>query len=295
MNVQKFQATAGVHICTMLFGLSAVLAQGLQTPASAIVAGRAVWAVLTLSLVLLCLSGRHWRSLSGRSLFHYGLNGVLLAGHWLCFFTGVEQGGVAVGTLGFACFPVFVSLLGRVLFATPISGRNLIAMLLVATGLYIISPSVGQGQYAVSALLWAVAAGLSYAIIVLYNNHIDTGGSPLVSAWFQCLTCAVVTLPWGYSALTESEGGDFFHILLIGVLCTGLAYSLLTFALRKVNASKAAIIISLEPLWAIVFAAMLSRVLPDNHTLFGGSFILAAVMLSALPQTTSRQSNSRLS
>ena len=288
MNFQKFQATAGVHLCTMLFGLSAVLADGLQASASAIVAGRAVWAVLTLSLVLLCLRGKHRQSLSARSLLHYGLNGVLLAGHWLCFFTGVEQGGVAVGTLGFACFPVFVSILGRLFFATPISGRNIGAMLLVAAGLYIISPGETQALYSTSALLWALAAGLSYAIIVLYNKHIDTSGSPLVSAWFQCLACALVTLPWGYSALSLSEATDFINILLIGVLCTGLAYSLLTFALKNINASKAAIIISLEPLWAILFAALLYRSLPDSQTLFGGAFILSAVIISALPQAEKR-------
>ncbi len=113
-------------------------------PVSAIVAGRAAWAVVTLSAVLL-LARRQWRRLSGE-LSQLSINGLLLAGHWICFFTGVEQGGVAVGTLGFACFPLFVALIGRVIFATPITRRDVAAMVMVAVGLVVISPEALSAQ-----------------------------------------------------------------------------------------------------------------------------------------------------
>jgi drug/metabolite transporter (DMT)-like permease len=83
-----------------------------------------------------------------------------------------------------------------------------------------------------NALLWALAAGLSYAVIVLYNRHAKTGALPLQSAWLQCCACALATLPWGYSAIRSADGETLLHVILIGVLCTGIAYSLLTFALQ---------------------------------------------------------------
>lgn len=216
MDLRKFQALAGVQLCTMLFGLSAVLAKGLPLPVSAIVAGRAAWAVVTLSAVLL-LARRQWRRLSWRELSQLSINGLLLAGHWICFFTGVEQGGVAVGTLGFACFPLFVALIGRVIFATPITRRDVAAMVMVAVGLVVISPEALSAQGGGTALLWALAAGLSYAVIVLYNRHAKTGASPLQSAWLQCCACALATLPWGYSAIRSADGETLLHVILIGV------------------------------------------------------------------------------
>ncbi|AUU06109.1 EamA/RhaT family transporter [Raoultella planticola] len=282
MDLRKFQALAGVQLCTMLFCLSAVLAKGLPLPVSAIVAGRAAWAVVTLSAVLL-LARRQWRRLSWRELSQLSINGLLLAGHWICFFTGVEQGGVAVGTLGFACFPLFVALIGRVIFATPITRRDVAAMVMVAVGLVVISPEALSAQGGGTALLWALAAGLSYAVIVLYNRHAKTGASPLQSAWLQCCACALATLPWGYSAIRSADGETLLHVILIGVLCTGIAYSLLTFALQYVAAGKAAIVIALEPLWAVFFAAIWFGSLPGPAVFIGGGLIIAAVAFCGSP------------
>jgi len=285
MHFRQLDASAGVQLCTMLFGLSAVLAKGLDIPASTIVAGRAAWAALTLSIVLLVLKRRLWVALTWRDLFHLSVNGVLLAGHWICFFTGVELGGVAVGTLGFACFPIFVSLIGWIFFQTPVSSRDIISMTLVVVGLLIISPSSLPSEENSMALLWAVAAGLSYAVIVLYNRHAGTVASPIQSSWLQCISCTIVVLPWGYPALTVMNASDFMHVMLIGVLCTGIAYSMLTFALKKIDAGKAAMIISLEPVWAIIFAAIWFGSFPGFKILGGGGLIIAAVLFSTLPRS----------
>jgi len=119
-------------------------------------------------------------------------------------------------------------------------------------------------------------------VIVLYNSHAQTAALPLQSSCIQCLACALITLPWGYPFITNMDSDSFWHVLVIGVLCTGLAYSLLTFALRHINAGKAAIIIALEPVWAIFFATLWFGIMPDTHTLLGGSMIIAAVILVTL-------------
>lgn len=282
--MKNIKASASVHLCTLLFGLSAVLAKGLPVSASSIVAGRALFAALTLLLVLVFTRSSIFRHLTRQDGLHYMMNGALLALHWVCFFTGVEQGGVAVGTLGFACFPVFVSLFGWCVFRSPIRAHDILAMLLVAAGLTIISPDVLNGGSDSHALLWALAACASYAVIVLYNSHAQTGGTPLQSSFIQCMVCAIVTLPVGAAELVQTNFAALFHLIVIGVVCTGVAYSLLTYALRSVDAGKAAVIISLEPVWAIAFGALWLGALPNTHLLFGGSVIIAAVIVSALPR-----------
>ncbi|MFP5975016.1 DMT family transporter [Enterobacter mori] len=282
--MENIKATAGVHMCTMLFGLSAVFAKELSVSASSIVAGRALFAAVTLLLVLAWTRSNIISSLTRQDLFHYMINGVLLALHWACFFTGVEKGGVAVGTLGFACFPVFVSLFGWCIFRSHVGIRDILAMLLVSVGLIIISPDVMYGGSDRNALLWALAAGASYAVIVLYNNHARTNGTPLQSSLIQCAFCGLVTIPVGIGGLIHADSSTLIHILLIGVICTGVAYSMLTYALRYVDAGKAAIIISLEPVWAIALSILWFSTVPDINTLFGGGVIILAVIVSALPR-----------
>lgn len=285
--MKNMKASAGVHLCTMLFGLSAVLAKDLSASASSIVAGRALFAALTLLLVLMCTRSGVVGGMTRKDLFHYMMNGALLALHWVCFFTGVEQGGVAVGTLGFACFPVFVSVFGWCLFRSYVGFRDVLAMLLVTAGLFIISPDVMDGGGDRNALLWALAAGASYAAIVLYNNHAKTSGTPLQSSFFQCGFCAIVAIPTGAGGLIQSDYSSLTHIILIGVICTGVAYSMLTYALRYVDAGKAAVIISLEPVWAISFSILWFGTAPDIRIFLGGGVIIIAVIVSALPRRNS--------
>ena len=280
MNNSK--ALAAIHLSTMLFGLSAVIAKQLSVSATVIVAGRAVSAALTLFVILMFSRRKIIRGLTAKDAIHSMISGGLLALHWICFFIGVEKGGVAVGTLGFACFPVFVSLFGWCIFRLPVAAGDIVAILLLIIGLVIISPGLMQGSSNNSALLWALAAGGSYAIIVLYNNHVHTEGSPLQSSFIQCVGCALVTLPVSYETLTQINALSVFYIGLIGVLCTGIAYSMLTYALRYLNAGKAAVIITLEPVWAILFSVLWFRVMPDLKILVGGCVMLTAVIISEL-------------
>ncbi|WP_434717877.1 DMT family transporter [Raoultella ornithinolytica] len=282
--MEKVKLSAGVHLCTMLFGLSAVFAKQLTVSASSIVAGRAFFAALTLLLILVCTRSCSLNSLTRKDWFHYIMNGVLLALHWVCFFTGVERGGVAVGTLGFACFPAFVSVFGWCIFRSYVGWRDVLAMFLIAAGLIVISPDIVGGGSDRNALLWALAAGVSYAIIVLYNNHAKTSGTPLQSSFIQCMFCAIVVTPIGAGGVMQADFSTLLHIIFIGVVCTGVAYSMLTYALHHVDAGKAAVIISLEPVWAITFSIVWLGTAPDTCTLLGGSVIVVAVIVSALPR-----------
>ena len=67
----------------------------------------------------------------------------------------------------------------------------------------------------------------------------------------RTISCAIVMLPWGYPSLISIDNAAFTGLMLLGVLCTGIAYTFLIFAIKHVAAGKAAIIISLEPVWAI--------------------------------------------
>jgi drug/metabolite transporter (DMT)-like permease len=73
------------------------------------------------------------------------------------------------------------------------------------------------------------------------------------------------------------------HIVLNGVVCTGVAYSLLTYALKYVDAGKAVVIISLELVWPIAFSVLWFAILPDSRTIYGGCVIIIAVIISAMP------------
>jgi len=68
------------------------------------------------------------------------------------------------------------------------------------------------------------------------------------------------------------------------VLCTALSHYLLVSSLMVLEARSAGIVIALEPIYAIFFAAILFAQYPSIRALFGGALMVGAIIWSGLRQ-----------
>ena len=68
-------------------------------------------------------------------------------------------------------------------------------------------------------------------------------------------------------------------------VCTGLAYTMLIHALERVKAQTAAIVICMEPVYAIALAWLVFGTAPGAGVLLGGALVIGAVLLSTLSRT----------
>ena len=104
-----------LHIAVMLFGFSAVLGQFVDAPAVIVAGGRVVCSSILL-LVSALLSKRKIR-LTRR--MDYGIAviaGIILAIHWTTFFQSIQSSSVAIGTITFSTFPLFLTFLEPLVF-----------------------------------------------------------------------------------------------------------------------------------------------------------------------------------
>ncbi|HEY0840570.1 MAG TPA: DMT family transporter [Vulgatibacter sp.] len=83
----------------------------------------------------------------------------------------------------------------------------------------------------------------------------------------------------GPSAFT---GHAIFVAALCGILFTTVAFAVATWALRRTTATRAALIFSLEPVFAALYAALFYGVLMTKAELLGAGLILAGVLLGEL-------------
>lgn len=154
------RALLSIHIAAVLFGLTGIFGELIKASAAFITAGRAGFAVLAL------LAFMRWQGASARS----GIDrrsaailitaGVMLAIHWVTFFIAVKVSGVAIATLGFASFPAFITLCEWLILRERISRAEWVILLLVTTGLVLVTPSFDFGDQATIGLMWAIASGL---------------------------------------------------------------------------------------------------------------------------------------
>ena len=162
-----------MHAATVLFGVSGILGKLCQSSAPVLVCGRALFAVAALGL--LCLS-RHeapWRGLNRRDLTGLALSGALLTVHFVTFFQAIKLGGVAVGTLGFACFPAFTTLFEALAYRERPTAAELWGLAAVSLGLICLTPAFSLNSSATHGLLWAVLSGAVYALVAVSMNLLN--------------------------------------------------------------------------------------------------------------------------
>ena len=101
-------ALVAVNIAALIFGTTALFGRVDASPVW-IVAGRGFFACVTLGVVA---AGRGLPlRLARERLGRVVLSGLLLALHWIAFFTAVRVAGVAIGTLTAGTFPLFTIVL----------------------------------------------------------------------------------------------------------------------------------------------------------------------------------------
>lgn len=267
-----------VHGTAVLFGASGVFGALAETGADMIVLGRVLIAFVALSLFFL-FRRQTLIPMQRRELASQGLSGVLLGVHWVSFYQGIKVGGVAIGTLGFASFPAFVALFEMLLFKERLKAKEYFLLIAISIGLILITPAFEFGHQATQGLLWGIFSALSYGILAVINRKNVSNISGAQSSWCQYLVVALMLLPVSGQQLPEVSWQDWFWIACIGLLCTTLAYTLFVSSLASINARTAAMIISLEPVYAIAIAWIWLDEVASWRMLLGGALIIVSVAM----------------
>lgn len=271
-----------MHGATVLFGASGVFGKLVVGSSALIVFGRSVFALAALSLLCLRRGCPPWQGLTIRGAGFLVLTGLLLALHWWTFFLGIKIGGVAVGTLGFACFPAFTTLFEAVFFRERLCVADFLSLALVSLGLGLVSPSLDLSDKATEGLLWGVLSAVVYAFNAIANRFSAAHISGVQACWWQYAAIVAVAFPFVAPELPDVLPLDWLWIACLGLLCTGLAYTLFISSLRLLKARTAAIIIALEPVYAILAAWVLFGDVPGSRTCLGGALIIGTVIGTGL-------------
>lgn len=266
-----------MHAAAILFGISGIFGKLILSGVAVLVFGRAAFAILALSL-LMAKSGRlPWQGIRARQIVNLLALGLLLVAHWITFFIGIKVGGVAVATLGFACFPAVIALCESLFFGEKLTKTEYVLIALVSLGLILVTPSFDFSDTATEGLIWGIASGVTYALLTIGNRNVAAKMSGVQVNWWESLSVMLCLLPFAVTDLPAVPWLDWLWIACLGLLCTGLSYSFFINGLKVINARTAALIIALEPVYAIVVAWALFHEQPGLRMLMGGALIIFAV------------------
>lgn len=274
-------SVAVLHISVMLFGLSAVLGQFVDAPAVIIAGGR----VICSSIILLVFSLITKSGLRLKSKKDYGialLAGVILAIHWTTFFQSIQSSSVAIGTITFSAFPLFLTFLEPLIFHEKLRFRSVISALVLLLGVGVTVPAFSLQNESTMGIVWGMISALAYAVMTLFNRYLSAFYESRKICLYEQGTAAVVLLPMFFLLPVQWNVQNIAGIAAIGVICTALAHSLYVAAQKNIKAQTAGVISGMETVYGILFAFLFLKEVPGYRELIGGIIILGVVIFSSL-------------
>lgn len=226
-----------------------------------------------------------WKSWADPALWRSGI----ICGLALFAASSLQQIGLVytdAGKAGFltAMYIVFVPFLG--LFVGRKPGRNALLSLIPAiVGLYLLSCTSVSGINKGDVLLLLCAVAFSVQILLIDRHCAGLDGLKLNC--IQALVVTVLSVPW--ALLTETVDASLIASCWLplgyaGILSMGVAYTLQIVGQKRVAPSAAALLMSLESVFAALFGWLLLHETMTKAELLGCALVFAAVVISQLPE-----------
>ena len=273
----------GLHVAVLLFGFAGLFGKWLSLTPGVIVLGRTLVASIALG-ILLRLTGERRGSFEWR----LGVNGGVLALHWVSFFQAIQVATVAVALLGFASFPLFVLLLETTMLRRRLRVGEWATAALVTAGLVLLVPEFRLENRTVQGLLWGLVSGFTFALLAVCNKTLAGRRSAGQIAFWQNACAALCLLPAFALAPVVPDARSLALLVALGVFCTALAHTLFIRSLCTLSAHTASIVAALEPVYGIALAFVLLGEVPPARTLAGGALIVGAAMLGTVRASRQR-------
>ena len=272
-------ATGLLVVVTAVWGSTFFLIKDLVTvvPPTDFLAVRFTIAALAMSLVF----RRQLLALSRRDV-HLGLGlGALYGLAQILQTVGLAHTDASVSGFITGTYVVLTPLLGAAIFRDRIPGRVWAAALLAMTGIGVLSlrgVAIGLGETV--TLLAAVVYALHIIGLGRYARAESAVGLATVQAIAVAVISVVAAVPGGVTLPPTTSG--WFSVVYMALVAGAFALWAQTWAQAHLTAARAAIVMSLEPVFAAVFAVLFGGEVLTARMLLGGALVVAAMYLVEL-------------
>jgi drug/metabolite transporter (DMT)-like permease len=207
------------------------------------------------------------------------LLGLLYFGECVCTLIGLETVSASQAAFIISLNVILVPLLAWLL------GRQLSIQVLMAAG--IAFSGIGVMAWNSNGLqpgsLWILCSAVGIALYILLLEKTTRRHSTLPLTAIQLCVMALLGTAWALPQLMSEGGAIVQHLpvlLYLGLMVTAIPILTQTFAQRWVSAHEAALLYTLEPVFAAVFSVWLINEAFGIRDLVGAGMILSAMVLS---------------
>ncbi len=224
------------------------------------------------------------------------LSGGAIGFNWIFLFEAYRHTTVATATLCYYMAPVFVMLLSPLVLKESLTAKKIFCVLTAITGMFFVSGVIGEGGLSEShffGIVFGLCAAMLYATVILLNKKLGEVSAHNKTV-VQLASAALVVLP--YTLFAENISAEsvtnigIILLIVVGIVHTGIAYLLYFGSMKGLSAQTVAIFSYIDPVVAIILSAIVLKQPMNIYSVIGAVLILAAALISELPQKNKRGS-----
>lgn len=225
------------------------------------------------------------------------LSGLAIGLNWIFLFQAYKYTSIANATLCYYFAPIFVMILAPFILKEKLTALKLGCIFAAMIGLFLIvntEGNMGSPFNHVVGILYGLSAAVLYASVILMNKFIKNLPSQETTV-VQLGVAALVLLPYvimkdniNFSDISLYSG---FLILILGIIHTGIAYYLYFSAVKELKGQTIAVLSYIDPISAVIFAAIFLGENMSFVQMAGGVLILSSTFLSERLESTAQKLN----
>lgn len=193
----------------------------------------------------------------------------------------VNAGGAALAAVLLYTAPAWVALLARVFFHEPMGPGKLVAVALTMLGVTGVSfgqNGTGAAVVGLPAILFGLLSGLTYALYYIFGKHFLNR--------YQSTTILLYAMPVGglvlapFVQFAAYPWPAWLAVAVMALVCTFGAYLAYYAGLKRLEATRAAVVATFEPVVAAVLAYVMWHESFGPLGYLGSVLILSGVLLA---------------
>ncbi len=270
-----------LHLIVFIWGWTAILGKTITLPAV-----KLVWLRLPIALIgiiIYLLIRRKPIGTAPKNAFKYLAIGLIVALHWICFYSAIKESNVSVTLACFSIGSLFTALIEPIFLKRKIRLYEIVFGLMVAAALMLIFQVETQYQW---GIFLGVMAALTSSIFGVLNGFMVQRGHngthislyEMLGGFLGMTVFVLIAKPW-IGPYFEMSGHDLFYLIILGIAATAVPFLISLSILKTISPYTISLTLNLETLYGIVFAYFIFH---EEKQLTGMFYIGAAIILSTV-------------
>lgn len=224
--------------------------------------------------------------LGARALAALAFLGALLAAGWFLFFSAIVFAPVAVAVLITFTAPLFLAALAPLFTGDAFDRRIVVPLLVAFAGIVLIAfprggevaGVAGSGRQVLGAGL-ALGSAVLLAMMTAIQKRVLRRVAPEMVMFAQTVTAALLLLPAALLLPGPGSGREWAALSALGLGLTTVPFLLFLSGLRRVRADRVGVVTYVEPVSAVILAAVFLREPLTAATVVGGAAVITGGLL----------------